>query len=152
MKRIDYFFDKQPPLSFVETIRDPLHIKKPKWFGRTQPQKGEVCAQGAYLVNKFPDAENLLETATEDFSLFLNLYEIAGNRYPIRLVQQETSCFEAFRICVEHGSCQIDTPRKAISIVRAVLSTQEHKIGLSCGKGHFVILHRTETFCAIYMS
>lgn len=108
MKRIDYFFDKQPPLSFVETIRDPLHIKKPKWFGRTQPQKGEVCAQGAYLVNNFPDAENLLETATEDFSHFLNLYEIAGNRYPIRLVQQETSCFEAFRICVEHDGCTVE--------------------------------------------
>ena len=106
--RVDYFFDKQPPLSFVDELRKPLHMQKPKWFGRTEPKEGEVCTLGAYLVNTFPDEEKLLETATEDFCVLLSLYEITGDRYPIRIVKQPTQCFEAFRIRTERNGCTIE--------------------------------------------
>lgn len=105
--RVDYFFDKQPPLSFVDELRNPLHVSKPKWFERTQPREGETCVQGAYIVNEFPDEEKLLDTATEDFSCFLSLYGIAGDRYPIKLVKKPTQCFEAFRIRVQDGGCEL---------------------------------------------
>ena len=75
--RVDYFFDKQPPLLFVEELRKPLHTGKPKWFFRTEISADEVCVQGAFLLNTFPDEEKLLETATEDFNVFLSLYGIA---------------------------------------------------------------------------
>lgn len=105
--RVDYFFDKQPPLLFVEELRKPLHTYKPKWFSRTEISAGEVYVQGTYLVNYFPDEEKLLETATEDFNFFLSLYGIAGDRYPIKIVKYPTQCFEAFCIRVHTDGCEI---------------------------------------------
>lgn len=106
--RVDCFFDKQPPLSFVDELRKPLHMQKPKWFGRTELKEGEVCASGAYVIHEFPDDEKLLETAIEDFCFFLSLYNVAGNQYPIRIVKRPTQCFEAFRIRVEQDGCIVE--------------------------------------------
>lgn len=106
--RVDYFFDKQPPLSFVDELRKPLHMQKPKWFGRTELKEGEVCASGAYIIHEFPDEEKLLETAIEDFCFFLSLYNVAGNQYPIRIVKRPTQCFEAFRIRIEQDGCIVE--------------------------------------------
>lgn len=106
--RIDPFFYKQPPLKFVEELKSPLHTQKPDWFGRMLPEAGEICAFGACLKNNFPDEEGLLETATADFREFLNVYGIAGDRYPIILERAETECFEAYRICAAEGFCRVE--------------------------------------------
>lgn len=104
MGKVDFFFDKQPPLLFVDELRKPLHIQKPEWFGRTEPREGEICIQEAYIINEFPDEEKLLETATEDFGLFISLYDIAGDKYPIKIVKRP-KCFESFFISVQKNGC-----------------------------------------------
>ena len=106
--RIDPFFNKQPPLSFVEELRAPVHTEKPIWFGRTMPKAGEICVEGAYLQNEFPDVLGLLDSALKDFWRFLRIYGIAGEQYPIVLSKAETECFEAYRIHVEAHQCRIE--------------------------------------------
>ena len=106
--RIDPFFYKQPPLKFVEELRSPLHTEKPAWFGSVTPGAGEICAEGAFLQNSFPDAQGLLDTATEDFTCFLKVHDLAGKRYPIVLQKAETECFEAYRICIAPDGCRIE--------------------------------------------
>ena len=107
-RRIDPFYDKQPPLLFVEELKQPIHTTKPEWFARTLPREGEACVNGAYLVNEFPDHEKLLETAVEDFEGFLHVYEIQGSDFPIRLVKAQTECFEAYRIHVVQDGCTVE--------------------------------------------
>lgn len=106
--RIDPYFYKQPPLLFVEELRKPVHTEKPAWFCRTEPAPGEISAMGTYLVNEFPDEEKLLETAVADWNIFLQVYGIAGDRYPVRLVRRNTDCFEAYKICVEENGCTVE--------------------------------------------
>ncbi len=103
--RIDPYFYMQPPLSFVEELKKPVHTKKPERFGREQLRQGEVSVKGAFLQNEFPDEEHLLDTATDDFLLFLQIYGVAGEQYPIRLVKGETACFESYCISVEADRC-----------------------------------------------
>lgn len=106
--RIDPYYYKQPQLSFVEELRKPLHVQKPEWFGSRELKAGEVSAAGAFLVNSFPDEEKLLETAVEDFEKFLRVFEAEGHRYPIRLLQGQTDCFEAYRIRVKEDMCVLE--------------------------------------------
>jgi len=107
LKRIDPFFYQQPPLQFIHELKQPVHQSKPTWFRRTVATEGEVDASGAYLINGFPDPEGLLETALEDFSCFLQIYRIAGNRYPLRITQGETDIFESYRIEICESGCRI---------------------------------------------
>ena len=106
--RIDPFFYKQPPLGFVEELRAPVHTVKPTWFCRTKPEAGEICAMGAFLQNEFPDAQGLLDTATNDFERFLETHQVAGKNYPIILTKAESECFEAYRICVDVQTCRVE--------------------------------------------
>jgi len=106
--RVDPFFYKQPPLLFVEELKKPLHSEKPDWFCRSVPDAGEVSTAGMYLHREFPDNEGLLETAIADFEAFLSVYEISGNRYPVKLAYRETECFEAYRICISENECTIE--------------------------------------------
>lgn len=106
--RIDPFYEKQPPLEFVEELKQPVHREKPFWFRPREAGEGEALAAGAWLKDEFPDPEGLLDTAREDFVRFLELYGIRGDRYPIRLVQGETECFEAFRIRVTEEACVLE--------------------------------------------
>jgi len=106
--RIDPYFYLQPPLSFVDELRKPLHVQKPEWFGRIVLRAGEVFATGAFLVNEFPDEENLLDTAVQDFKVFLNVHGVGGQRYPIKIVKGKTECYEAYRIRVKKESCILE--------------------------------------------
>ena len=106
--RIDPYFYKQPPLLFVDELRKPIHVVKPEWFGRNELGNGEVSAAGAFLMNEFPDEEGLLETAVDDFNLFLQVHDARGERYPIRMIYKETECFEAYRIVVKEDFCMVE--------------------------------------------
>ena len=49
MKRLvdkDEFFDKQPPLDFVEYLKSPVHEHKPTRFSRIEPECGEISVSG----------------------------------------------------------------------------------------------------------
>ncbi len=103
----DEFFDQQPPLSFVEYLRAPVHAEKPARFGRTEPEEGEVSVDGLFLENTFPDPEGLLQTVTADLERFASVCAIAGRRYPIRLQKGLTPCFEAYTVTVGEQECVI---------------------------------------------
>ena len=115
----DEFFDKQPPLGFVEYLKRPVHEKKPTRFGRTAPRDGEVYAGGIYLENRFPDPEGLIETATDDFSAFCRVCGIGGDRYPVTLIKGDAPCFEAYAIEVRQDGCTV-TANDTEGIRRAI--------------------------------
>ena len=92
----------------MDELRKPVHMEKPEWFCRTTPDYGEVSAMGAYLMNEFPDEEKLLETAVADFNIFLQVYGIGGDAYPIKCVKRKTDCFEAYRILVNESGCIVE--------------------------------------------
>ncbi len=106
-KNVDLFVDKQPPTEFVEELKKPLHEQKPKGFGLRQKETGEADLNGMYLDIRFPDEKGLLETAYDDFNTFLKVYEIGGNRFPVRIELAETSCFEEHNITVTETECII---------------------------------------------
>ncbi len=110
MKRLidkDEFFDKQPPLAFVEYLKAPVHEHKPGRFSRTEPEAGEISVAGLYLDGEFPDDRGLLEKSYEDFNRFLSVCGIAGKRYPIRFQKAPSACFEAYTVTVEEDGCTL---------------------------------------------
>lgn len=97
-EKFDEFFHRQPEREFIKSLKEPVHAYCPPSFGKSDIEPGEVDARGLFLTGDFPDPEGVLETAYADFSLFLEVYKIAGDRYPVRLMQGETRCFEAFAV------------------------------------------------------
>lgn len=133
METFEQFYKPQPPLNFVEELKSPFHKEKPRWFNRTILEKGEVNAKGIYIQNNFPDAQNLLETAIDDFLLFSKIYEIEGKRYPVVLQFAETDVFEKYIIDVKEDSCVIkagDTEgiRRGIIFIEDELQRREGAI------------------------
>lgn len=99
----DPFFTKQPPLQFIEELKQPLHDRKPENFGKRPREAGEIDVSGLFLEVPFPeDPEGLLETSYADFARFLSVYELSGNGqpFPVRLRKGATACFEAYEITV----------------------------------------------------
>ena len=98
-QRQDPFFDRQPPLSFLDDLTSPVHRTKPGHYGSSPMEAGEIDAHGLYIAEAYPaDPKGLLETIYEDFTRFAGIYGIAGDTYPIRLCRGETDCFEAYRV------------------------------------------------------
>lgn len=108
MVRIDPYFYKQPPLAFVEELKKPIHTQKPLYFCRAKKRETEAEITGCFLQTEFPDVFGVLETAYNDFRLFMSVYEIEGEQYPIRVKYAETECFEAYRVRVEEDGCVIE--------------------------------------------
>ena len=98
--KLDPFFRDQPPLSFLDDLRSPLHVHRPSFFRDRQPKPDEADARGLYLAGRFEGDEGLLEASYEDFTHFLTVCEIGGSRYPIRIERGETPCFEAYSVRV----------------------------------------------------
>ena len=123
----DEFFDIQPPLSFVEYLKAPVHEKAPARFSRTEPEEGEVSVRGLYLDHRFPDPEGLLDTATADFGLFLSVTRIGGGRFPVRITKGPTPCFEAYTIEVTEAGCTV-TADDTEGIRRALIYLEDEMI------------------------
>lgn len=107
MANINPFYEEQPPLLFIDELKSPVHQTKPDWFNRTEKEADEADVHGIYIVNNFPDNENLLQTAKDDFTLFSKIYEIGGNEYPVYLEYGKTSKFEEYKINVKEDACTI---------------------------------------------
>ncbi len=123
-ERFEKFYEKQPPLLFIDELKAPLHTKVPEWFKREKADCGEVVAKSAYIINEFTDDEGLLETAFEDFNLFLEVYKINGNEFPIYIKKENTDCFEAYKISVNKDGCVI-TANDAEGIRRALVYLED---------------------------
>lgn len=97
----------QPEMKFIEELKKPIHSVKPAFFKRKLKADEEIAVDGIYLCVDFPDEENLLDTAFDDFNIFLDVYEIKGNRYPIKIKKGKTPCFEAYMIDVRENECVV---------------------------------------------
>lgn len=106
-KNIDLFVDRQPPMKFVEELTKPMHEVKPDDFGKREKYANEVALNDMYLDICFEDKEGLLETAYDDFKTFLDVYEMAGNSYPLRIRKGTTNCFEEYILSVSDKECVI---------------------------------------------
>ncbi len=121
----DPFHEKQPPLAFLDDLTAPVHRETPYGWNRRAPKADEVFLTSVKLVKSFPDPEGLLETAYEDFSLFLSLGLIKeGEGYPIITEQGETPCRESYRISVSEQECRI-TAADTEGIRRAVIFLED---------------------------
>jgi len=107
METFAEFYKEQPPLLFIEELKSPFHKEKPDWFNRKEIKTDEVSVKGIYIVNNFPDRENLLETAVCDFELFTDIFEIRGKDYPLVLEYCETAVFEEYIITVKENCTTI---------------------------------------------
>lgn len=106
--KIDPFFDKQPPLSFVEDLKKPLHSSRPEYYGIRKKDEGEVDAHGIYIDTYYPDdPDNLLETVYNDLELFFNVYGIGGDKYPIKIVKGHVGCFESYVVEISENGITI---------------------------------------------
>ena len=123
----DPFLAQQPPRAFIEDLKKPYHTVRPPWFGRTQVHPQEIDAHGAYIVDRFPDPEGVLETAIADFELFGKVYGVSGNRYPIILEYGETPCFEAYAIRACAESCTV-TAADPEGLRRAIMELEDEMI------------------------
>ena len=130
-KLFDPFYENQPEKKFIEELKKPVHEEKPSYFGKRSIQNGEANAYGAYLVVEFPD-ENL-ESAYKDFNVFLNVYEIAGKRYPIIARKGETDVFEEYKIITDSEKTYLianDTEGTLMPIAQLSLSSRKSSTAL----------------------
>lgn len=109
MGRKDMFFDLQPSLKFIDELKQPVHVTKPEWFGKGHKRMGEVSVRGLYIEQIFPDEKHFLDTAYDDFEQFCKVFGIDGKRFPVRVVKEETPCFEAYSISVCEEGCVISS-------------------------------------------
>lgn len=104
----DFFFDKQPPIDFVEELKTPVHLSIPYEWGTHPAQVDEIdLSHGVNIVREFVDEKGLLNTAYIDFEQFLSVSGILNGTYPIHISYGETECFEAYRITANDIKCTL---------------------------------------------
>ncbi len=129
VKTDPYFYD-QPEKEFLGDLMSPVHRECPPSFGTTERRAGEACVSGMYIESSFPDGEGLLETSFADFRRFLDVYKMAGDKYPLTVLCGETPCFEAWRLDVGESGAVItaaDTEgvRRALVAIEGMLQSRE---------------------------
>lgn len=109
LEYVDPFFDRQPPLEFVEELKESLHMSPPPNWGRRHARSTEADLRGGVnIINEFEDPEGLLETAHRDFERFLSVHGIPQDgAYRLRIMFAETECFEAYVIAAGPDECVV---------------------------------------------
>ena len=128
--RIDPFYYEQPPLEFVDGLKQPLFEKAPDGFGKRAARAGEVTVNGIYVDEGDFCGSELLYTAFEDFKRFAEVYKIGGNTYPVRLKQVKTEVFESYTVTVSKNECMVESGdtegiRRAIIYIEDELRRRE---------------------------
>ena len=119
--RLDPFYEDQPPIEFIEDLKNPVHEAAPTNFSKLgKPEKNQASALGIYIKEKFPDKEGLLETAYADFERFISLCDIGGSTYPVSFVFGEVSGYESYKIEVTDSGCTV-TAADTEGIRRAII-------------------------------
>ena len=132
----DLFFDKQPPLDFIEELKGPIHVKRVSGYKIRNASSNEADISGAYLANRFDIDNGNLDTAYDDFLSFLKLYSLDGNSFPIKLIKKDTDCFESYTIEVLKNEINIysnDTEgirRALVELSERVVSSESNCISL----------------------
>ena len=131
--RIDPFFEKQPPIEFIEDLKAPVHSAPPPNFGKGKVGVGEISVKGFYVKEKFPDPEGLLDTAYLDFELFGRVCSVLGESYPISFRKGEVKGSESYRIITEESGVTViseDTEgaRRAIVYLEGEMTAREGAI------------------------
>ncbi len=102
----DEYYDRQPPMTFVKNLKEPLHAHAPH-FTEREATENEVSVAGAYLVPDALPADMYPATTAEDFRAFLRVCPIDGERYPVRLLPCVTEGREVFSVTVTEEECVI---------------------------------------------
>ncbi len=93
----DPFKARQPALKFLQELNDPVHLFAPK-----------SSIASALLEVDFPDSEGLLDTATDDFRVFMAAAGIAsGPGYRFSCQFRPSDVFESYTIEFEADRCVI---------------------------------------------
>lgn len=92
---------------FIELLKTPLHDKTV--WRRSEPKAGEADLRGGVELDlSFPDPAGVLETASEDFKLFLKSGGIPlGGRYRVRVRHDASYAVEEHSLDVGKSSCVI---------------------------------------------
>jgi len=103
----DPFKERQPKMTFTEELSRPLHRQMPPRWNSEPIKSGEVDFQKINLQIEFFDS--LLETAYDDFKLFLEVMQIKVNKNGKNVVikKENTSTFEEYIIRVSKDGCEI---------------------------------------------
>ena len=142
MPRKDPFFDKQPPLSFMEELKTPLYVTKPDNYGKRKVEEGEIDVSGMYIDTKCPDM--LLETSWASLNRFLRVYELSGDRFPVNVKLRETKRREWWRLEItERG---IDVTGDVEGIRRALVWLEDE---LRRAEGPYLLPRRLERHAVI---
>ena len=121
---LDPFRDKQPPIEFMEELNSPIHKALPAHWNEREKTEEEVFIQRAKVEAEFPDEEDVLATAYEDFEEFLRLAEMVWDAgdclrltgverengrkpYVFRTVRDAQMKQEAYRILAGEEECVI---------------------------------------------
>ena len=105
---VDPFFEKQPPMFFVDDLKKPMHFETPARWNTRAAAADEVFIGSAQLIEAFDDPKHVLDTAYEDFRLFFKFAKIQeGGAFRIRTQYAETECFEAYKIAVTAEECVV---------------------------------------------
>jgi len=131
--RIDPFFEKQPPIEFIEDLKAPVHLNAPNNFGFGSIGEGEISAHGVYLNPEFPDPEGLLETAYNDFNSFISVTGIGGDLFPITLAEGAVAGEESYRIVTDENGCTVyaeetEGIRRALVYIEGEMTKREGAI------------------------
>ncbi len=112
MPRIDPYFDKQPPLTFIDELRAPMYENPPADYGKRTACPGEIDASGLYLADACPDA--VLETVWASFARFTAVYRIAGDRFPVYVSVVPTPEKESFRAEINEDGIRLSGDTEGI--------------------------------------
>lgn len=126
----DPFETKQPPIEFEKYLSGPMHDKKPTVWNMRAAEENEVFIPCAQIKAEFPDEENLLETAYDDFKEFLKISECKEGDYCFRTVFNAAMKEESYRISVSDSECKIESAdtegiRRALFYIEDEMSRRE---------------------------
>ncbi len=121
----DPYYYNQPPMTFVDELKKPIHITAPVNFGKRRIEPCETDVSGLYILEKYPDdRDNVLKTVYDDFDRFLKVYKIGGTRFPIVIKKENTECFEAYRIEIKREEIRISA-NDTEGIRRAIICLED---------------------------
>ncbi len=105
----DPFYKKQPEKKFISDLTAPVHTDIPDNWNDRECEENEIRAEKLLFDIRFSDPEGLLETAYEDFRVFMSFagIEEAADGIPFIIENGETDCFEAYIIKISKNEIRI---------------------------------------------
>lgn len=119
---IDEFFENQPPLNFVDDLKE--YVVPQIEFEDLSCDKSYVSPKGIYLVKNAFDGEDNLKTVYDDFDAFIKANKINGQNYSVVLECNNAFEQEQFKIEITDKKTVI-TAGDCEGIRRAVIRIED---------------------------